>query len=743
MDGGHLVASSHRPLRIRARRDLIIQRQSFQGRACWVIKDPLTLKFFRFEEEEFAILQLLDGHKPTAEILEEFHSRFAPCRLTHDELMHLVGTLHRSGLVISDNPGQGAALWRRGRKRLRQQARQHWISVLSWRFRGIDPDRFLTSLSRYSGWLFSWPMACTALLFVLAAIAIVLTNWGEFYQKLPTFREFFAGSNWFWLAVALSGTKVIHELGHGLACKRFGSQCHELGVMFLVFTPCLYCNVSDSWLLSDKWRRMAISAAGMYVELLVAALATFVWWFSEPGLVHQLALNIMFVSSVSTLLFNANPLMRFDGYYLLSDWTEIPNLRQKATSWMQRLAAQRILGLELPPDPFLPNRHRCLFAVYAIGTIVYRWVITWSIIWFLYHVLEPYGLRIIGQGLAAIAFYSLIGMPIHQLVTYFRVPGRWPAVKKKRAGLAVATIAVIVACVLVFPLPHYVRCACFVEVADAQSVFVERGGTLAEVFIEPNTYVDAGEPVCRLASPELVRELRRMEGEIRAAAASYQTQLNLSQVNALARQHVNSALTAHNVAVDRFEQRLQDLPRLTVTAPCAGWLISPPSRPSPTDADALATWTGRPLDPRNVGAYLEPQTLVAVIAPDPTKLHCYLAIDQADIEFVAVGQEVNIWLNQRRADIHAGQIASISLSKMRDAPLGLSHRYGGELTTETSDGGREVPVSATYPALVKLNVEEWHYLQGATGTARIRVGSRTIAHRLWRGFCQTFRFDLK
>ena len=127
------------------------------------------------------------------------------------------------------------------------------------------------------------------MLLILSAASLVLVQFDAFYAKLPGFHQFFQANNWLWLGLVLCVTKVMHEFGHGLSCKHFKGECHELGFMLLVLTPCLYCNVSDSWMLPSKWRRAAIGAGGMYVELVLASIATFVWWFSEPGLVNQLA----------------------------------------------------------------------------------------------------------------------------------------------------------------------------------------------------------------------------------------------------------------------------------------------------------------------------------------------------------------------------------------------------------------------------------------------------------------------
>ena len=184
----------------------------------------------------------------------------------------------------------------------------------------------------------------------LGALSLIVTNFESFQNKLPSFDNFFAANNWFLLAIVLGVTKVLHEFGHGLACKRFGGRCHEMGLMFLVLTPCLYANVSDSWLLKSKWKRAFIAAAGMYVELVIASIAVFVWWFSIPGLVHHLALNVIVVCSVSTLIFNANPLLRYDGYYILADLMEIPNLRQKSSAMLNRVSGCLLYTSPSPRD---------------------------------------------------------------------------------------------------------------------------------------------------------------------------------------------------------------------------------------------------------------------------------------------------------------------------------------------------------------------------------------------------------
>ena len=190
---------------------------------------------------------------------------------------------------------------------------------------------------------------------MLLAVSLVVSQWKTFYDKLPDFQSFF---NWwtimsFWVCLAV--VKIIHEFGHGLTAKHFGGEVHEMGILFLVLTPALYCDVTDSWLLPNKWKRIWISAAGIYVECFLASIATFVWWYSTPGLLNSLAMATMFICSVNTIMFNANPLLRYDGYYVMADWLEIPNLRIKSTQFFAYLFQEKVLGLEIPVQSYLPQ----------------------------------------------------------------------------------------------------------------------------------------------------------------------------------------------------------------------------------------------------------------------------------------------------------------------------------------------------------------------------------------------------
>ena len=276
-------AVAERPLRLRARPDLIMVPQSHGRDRHWLIKDPVALKYFHLGEEEHALLRMLDGRIGLGEIKRRFEAAFAPLRISVVEIHAFLGRMHEMGLLLADAPGQGEQLIERRGRRQKQRWLAALANVLAIRLPGVDPQKPLRWLYPRCRWIFSpWILGLGAAT-VVAAVALVLGHFFVFRARLPELHAFLTPGNVFWLAIVLAGVKIVHELAHALTCRHFGGQCHEIGVLLLLFTPCLYCNVSDAWLFPDRWQRIAVSAAGIIVEVFLATVATFLWWFSAPG----------------------------------------------------------------------------------------------------------------------------------------------------------------------------------------------------------------------------------------------------------------------------------------------------------------------------------------------------------------------------------------------------------------------------------------------------------------------------
>ncbi len=729
---------------MRMRPDLTAQQQRYQGQIYWVIKEPVGLHYFRFQEEEYAILKMLDGETSLDEIKVEFENLFPPQKITVEELGNFVGTLHRNGLVIAQVAGQGEQLKKRRGEKKRREFMGAFSNILAVRFKGIDPDHLLEWLYPKVRWFYSVPARIVCAILALSALLLVLVQFDNFHTKLPTFHQFFEAKNWIYLGVTLAITKVIHEFGHGLTCKHFGGECHEMGVMFLVLTPCLYCNVSDSWMLPNKWHRAAIGAAGMYVEIVIASICTFLWWFSEPGLLHQLALSTMFVCSVSTVMFNANPLLRYDGYYILADLMEIPNLRQKATSILNRKLGAWCLGLEEPDDPFLPQRNQMFFALYTVAAAIYRWLILFGILWFLYQLFEPYGLKVISQVLAVFSLVSLVAMPLWKVGKFFYVPGRLDKVKRKNVNITLGILVTVALLVLFLPLPYHILCTLEIKPRDADRVHVVVGGVLEVIAVKPGDEVKTGAVLGQLSNTELALEIADIEGRIAQQNARWKT-LHTEQFelqNELAGQQLPEVEKSLVALGEQLKEKERDRARLQFVAPSDGTVLPPPAMPRPPDRGTgeLEKWSGSPLEPENLGAYLTPPTLYCQIG-DPHKWEAQMAVDQDDIEFIRESQPVAIKLDELPNQTFHTEIAEIG-PELKVTPRQLSSKSGGELMSKSDETGMERPINTSYQARAAIDDTQGVLVEGLRGTAKISADWQPIGKRVWRYLVRTFNFKL-
>ena len=734
----------------------MVRKHRYHGEGYWVVKEPVGLNYFRFHEEEFAILEMLDGESSLDSIKERFEADFAPQKITYQDLQQFIGMLHRSGLVISETAGQGRQL----KKRRDEKKRREWMgrlsNVFALRWRGVDPERFLGWIYRFTWWIFHPVCVALCLALGLAALLLIAVQYDVFYSRLPTMHEFFdprSPDKWLYLALTMAVVKVVHELGHGLSCKHFGGECHEIGFMLLVLTPCLYCNVSDSWMLPNKWQRAIIGAAGMYVEVVLASIATFLWWFSDrETLVNNLCLNVMFICSVSTLIFNGNPLLRFDGYYILMDLSEIPNLRQKSTEVLKRFMVGLCLGLEQPENPFLPQKNRILFGLYTVAAVIYRWVVVFSIVMFLIQLFEPYGLKIVGQVVAATGFFGLIVQPLWQLARFFYMPGRMHKVKKYRVIASLAIVAGLLAAIVFLPLPHSVKCEFEIGPRDAAPVYVEVPGLVEELLVEEGQSVTQGQPLVVLKNADLEFSVLNLVGQLD------KTKIQLKTVERERFHDDQSGLQMGQLSelLTTTEQQLaeqqRELARLQITAPAAGVVIPAPPRPARDEMEAgrLPAWSGSPLAPKNLGAAYTEGDLICRIG-NPSDLEALLVVDQADVDLVDAAMSKDAKPPVKlEADAFPGQylkshVEQVARVELKDVPDSLGSQAGGRLETKMERSGAVRPLSTSYHARVPLDDQgelQGLLCNGMKGHAQIYTQWQSLGQRLYRFLARTFHFEL-
>jgi putative peptide zinc metalloprotease protein len=708
-------------LQPRLRPDLVVQPQFYEGMTHYVIKDPLALKYFRFKIEEYFLLEQFDGKQTLQDVKKAFERKYRPQTISIEDLSRFVAQLHEAGIIHLDTPDQAKVLIRRRRKNRWKRIWSFLANILFIKIPVIDPERLLTGMYPYFRWLYTPYFVTFSVTMMLAALTLVLSQWQEFYAKLPEFQSFF---NWwtilsFWCCLGV--VKVIHEFGHGLTAKHFGGEVHEMGLLVLVLTPALYCDVTDSWLLPNKWKRIWISAAGIYVECFLASIATFVWFYSEQGLMNSLAMATMFICSVNTIMFNANPLLRYDGYYVLADWLEIPNLRIKSTQFFAYLIQEKVLGLEIPVQSYLPRSRRTLFVTYSIASYLYRWLVTFSIIYFLTQVLKPYKLETLSYMLAVGALVPLVCVPAYQIIRFVRTPGRLRKVKKARTAGFVAAAVAIVAGILLIPTPYRIQGTLVLSPAKPAEIYAEVEGRLVALNVRDGEYVEKDTVLAELSNPEKLKE---------------QAQLNQEQVTSFAKarwyeqspelEHRRQARQFEEIAEKiepRIEKVQEQIGKLTLVATQSGMAIGVPHH-------------------ETVGQWLKPGKPFCEIG-DPSKLEAHLIVDQSDVDLIALDRAAWVKVYGISERTYKSYVSVIASRNREEIAPELTNMAGGEVSAKSDPKtGAAKPTTAVFEVIIPLSNDDLRLQPGLRGFAKIDGGTHTFGWWLWRLITKTFHFTI-
>jgi putative peptide zinc metalloprotease protein len=739
MDTGLLnnPVERRKAVRLRTRPDLQITEQRYEGKVYHVVKDPVCLRYYRFNRQEFFVFNLFNGNHTMEEVKGKFEDEFKPHRLEYNDLEGFARQLITAGLVQSETVGTGKHLFERRAKQRRMKRLAALSSILYWKIPVFDPDRILTWMYGWLWWMFTVPFFVASCGLMLAAVFHVALHFQTFYDKLPAYHEFFSFNSVLYLWLSLGVVKVIHEFGHGLSCKAFGGECHEMGILLMCLSPALYCNVTDAWTISDKWKRIIISFAGIYVELIIAAISTFVWWYTpHMPVVNNIALCLMTLCSVSTFFFNANPLMRFDGYYIMADWLEIPNLRDRSNRYITNTFLDKGLGIEVPPEPYMAPSRKVLFISYAVLSWVYRWVVTFSIIWMLSDFLGP-KLKVLSHMIAIMSLVSMFVWPAYRMVKNVRQRGRLPDMKAKRVYITLTLFVALVAGFFLLPLPiSRVRDTGLVSVHPDHGVSVgltEPARLHKKEVVEGQAVVE-GQVLARFISQPLTEEMTRVEAEMREGLQiadnlrrQRESEKNLppASVTQLLAQEVEyrQRAVAATQKLDELKRRADDL--YQVRAPRNGVVMGLPS----------GTDLGKQYD-RN----FQDQKPVCTVG-DPTKLIVKIPVSANDYRLLKEDQgllkddeakkglEVSFYVIGRTDRIFKGRLLRLPDSDAKQVPVALTQRGGGPLAVkQAGEGGQEtVPLAQTYLVEAELTDPDGTVRPGALVQAKIHCRWRTGA----------------
>jgi putative peptide zinc metalloprotease protein len=497
--------------RVALRPHVIVRRQYFRGERYYVLHDPFSNQFFRLRPAAYEFVARLELNRTVESVLNECLETNPEEAPGQEQVLRLLGQLHAGNLLHSDLPPDTAKMFERHEKRRVREVHNQWLNLLYARFPLFDPDRLLQRLLPALRAIFSIPGAILWLAVVLAGVKVVVDHAGEFTASS---LDALAPDRLLVLYAATVLAKVVHEFGHACACRRLGGEVHVMGVMLMIFTPMPYVDTTSSWSLRSRWARALVGAAGMIAELFLAALAAFVWAATGEGVLHALAFNVILVASVSTLLFNLNPLLRFDGYYILSDLLEIPNLQMRAMRQLQHWVERYAFGLKKSAPGARTTREAAWLGVYGLASLSYRLLVSALILLF---IAGKY--LLLGLVLAVTGACAWLLLPLWRGVKYLAASPALARQRKRAVAVSCGALAAVLALLFFVPAGNDFRAPGVIEAGEYSMINAATAGRVVELLAPPGAQVEKDQPLLRLENPELTFEIAEAQAKATEAAA--------------------------------------------------------------------------------------------------------------------------------------------------------------------------------------------------------------------------------
>ena len=542
------------------RDDLKFTLQKHGDETCYMLEDPLNARYFRVGIPEYVFLSLFDGNTTIKDAVALTAQKLGHDAFTEREAAAICKWVIDNQLAHTGASNHVDRLVEVSRKKSVQKQIQ-WINPILIRMPVLRPDRFVTALSHSLGWLVSRQAFVIWLAVVSFAIYQLVTHWGEFRSAS---HEVLSPGNRWWLLGTWIALKFVHETAHAITCKRYGGDVREAGFLFIILAPIPYVDVTSSWRFPSKWPRIFTAAAGMYAEIFCAAVATIVWFHFEGVLARQLAYNTMLTATVMTLMFNANFLMRFDGYYIFSDLVEIPNLYPLGQQFTKHLGARFFFGSKNRLPTWAPTKS-AIIKSYGIAAFFWRIIVFASILMTACTLFSGVGVL-----LAVIAIALWIGMPIYKLAKDVFDPSSFAAPNMARFSLASAAAVAVAAVFFFLPEPGGVRAPAVVKFSPLHVIRAPHDGFVRNVLLDGGNEALAGQRIARIENVELESEVKSLESSIRRSQLKARYYHERSEIAAVqAEQETLEALTTE------YNERRRQLAGSSLVAPSQGKILTP------------------------------------------------------------------------------------------------------------------------------------------------------------------------
>ena len=544
---------------IRLNDELIFSPQRYGSEDYFHIEVPSTSKFFRIGYNEYVFISLLDGTTSFAHALAVTAQQLGTTALSEEDAKRTVTWMMENGLAAFSEKTDAIVVAgsQNTNSSLLQKANPFWIKIPFG-----NPNQLLQSLEPYLNWLFHPVAILISLSLMVTALVTACTSWD---QIVAGCGGILAPNNWLWILVTWVFLKIIHELAHGMACRLNGGEVKETGVIFILFAPMAYVDVTSAWRIQSRWKRIGIAGAGMYIELLVAALAVFLMQATHSAILRQLLINVIVMASITTLAFNANPLMRFDGYFMLSDLMKIPNLYSGGMQSFTNLMKWIFYGQKTEQSLSEIRNHQTWITAYGILAALWKVVICIGLA-----ITSSVMFGGLGVLLAVLGTFSWFAKPVANLIQDLIRQSRQKPHRVVRCGSLTGLLAVVLLCGWFYiPNPFSSRNPCVVDFKDEAKVRTASAGFVEEVLVEDGDYVMAGSPLLRLKNHELVAEVAKLQAELELQSTRENIAMDEQQPG-------EAQIAAYNraSALRRLEERLEEINSLTLNAPVDGYVVA-------------------------------------------------------------------------------------------------------------------------------------------------------------------------
>ena len=509
MAGGFYSPSWYRvaALKPRLRAHIAIHRQRFRGEIWYVIQDHQTGRFHRLSPAAHHAACLMDGRRTVQQIWEMVSERLGVDQPSQEDIVRLLALLHSADLLVGELPPDMEELDHRSQTQDRRALLLKLRNPMALRMPLVDPDGFLTATMPLVRPLFTLVGFLAWIALVASGLALAVMHWPALTDGVAD--RAFSAQNLVLLVAIYPAMKLVHELGHAYATKAWGGEVHEMGMMLLVLVPVPYVDASASAAFRERWRRAVVGGAGIMVEAALAAAAIILWVYAEPGLVRALAFNVALIGGVSTLFFNGNPLLRFDGYYVLADVIGIPNLATRANKYTFYFLRRHAFGVrDEPPIATSPGEARWLL-FYAVAAFLYRSTLTFTIALFI-----ATKLFFIGIALAIATVLSALVWPVIKGARYVITSPQLARHRKRAVLVSAAAAGAVLALLFAVPLPYATMTEGIVWVGDRATLRARTDGVIESVVAASGRKVEANAVLITMADPILLASNEVLEGQL-------------------------------------------------------------------------------------------------------------------------------------------------------------------------------------------------------------------------------------